>query len=493
MFQLRGLDDVTAHPRSIKPLWGLIADSMPIFGRIRTPYFGLNSIFGVVAFVMIAAVPTLSLPVLLMMFFLAFTCIAWSDLLTEAVYSTHLRAKPEHGPDLISYVWGGIALGKLVSISIVGELLENVGNRAPYWFCAPAAAATMLITILNLPEEEKRRGRCCKKLGGSELPLAIVALVIGCGALGLSLLSVFGGDLRTKASRACGPQPHSLGLVTASLTPVVAKVNAFFFVQNICGLSISGASFYFFTDGPEAYPDGPHLDKVFYTTAIGIVSTIFTLVGMAVYNRWMQHWRYPVMLMVGSIMYAICNLLSCLVYTRANVRLGISDKVFVLASDAMQMVVFELSWLPNMLLMSQLCPKGCEATMFALLAGMGNLGMNLGGYFGAFMLDMLGVKPTGQVGDEEEFQNLWVAAAIAAVAPLVPVALVFQLIPNVSQKDKIEGLVSSSQGSPLSRFLSHYMNIQEEPSSDSETETEMKNMSRLENESTSDEDKSTLT
>lgn len=39
---------------------------------------------------------------------------------------------------------------------------------------------------------------------------------------------------------ACGPQPHSLGLVTASLTPVVAKVNAFFFVQNICGLSISG-------------------------------------------------------------------------------------------------------------------------------------------------------------------------------------------------------------------------------------------------------------
>ena len=41
------------------------------------------------------------------MFFLVFMDIAWSDLLCEAVYSTHLREKPEHGPNLISYIWGG--------------------------------------------------------------------------------------------------------------------------------------------------------------------------------------------------------------------------------------------------------------------------------------------------------------------------------------------------------------------------------------------------
>lgn len=32
----------------------------------------------------------------------------------------------------------------------------------------------------------------------------------------------------------------ALGLVSAALTPIVAKVNAFFFIQSICSFSISG-------------------------------------------------------------------------------------------------------------------------------------------------------------------------------------------------------------------------------------------------------------
>jgi len=480
-------------PWAIKPLFGLIADSMPILGFNRTPYFALNSIAGVTALFMIGFVPSLSLSVLLMMFFLVFMDIAWSDLLTEAVYSTHLRDKPDQGPSLISFIWGGIGIGKLVCISIVGILMEKVGNRAPYLIAAPAAAFTLLITFLNLPEETSRRGRCCKKLGGSEMPLAIVGLVIGLGALSLALLSVFGGDLHTKVICAGILACVALGLVSAALTPIVAKVNAFFFIQSICSFSISGASFYFFTDGPEAYPDGPHLSKVFYSSAIGFVSTVFSLVGMLVYNKWMQHWRYPFILMMGSLMSCACSLVSCIVFTRLNVRLGISDKFFVLASDAIQMVVMEIAWLPNMLLMSQLCPKGCEATMFALLAGMGNLGANLGNYFGAFLLQMLSVQPTGAAGDEKQFENLWVAAVVSAIAPCIPLVLVFQLIPNISQKDPIKGLTSSSAGSPLSRFLSHYFNIEDIPSDDSSQE--LKNWTEVdgeENVSSSDEEEKVM-
>lgn len=475
-------------PWAIKPLFGLIADSMPILGFNRTPYFALNSICGVSALFLIGFFPSLSLPILLLMFFLVFMDIAWSDLLTEAVYSTHLREKPDQGPSLISFIWGGIGIGKLFCISIVGILMEKVGNRAPYLIAAPAAAFTLLITFLNLPEETSRRGRCCKKLGGSEMPLAIVGLVIGLGALSLALLSVFGGNLYTKVICAGILAVVALSLVSAALTPIVAKVNAFFFIQSICSFSISGASFYFFTDGPEAYPDGPHLSKVFYSSAIGFVSTVFSLLGMVIYNRWMQHWRYPFILMMGSLLSCACNLVSCIVFTRTNVRFGISDKFFVLASDAVQTVVMEIAWLPNVLLTSQLCPKGCEATMFALLAGMGNLGANLGNYFGAFLLQLLGVQPTGAAGDEEQFQNLWLAAVVSAIAPCIPLVLVFQLIPNISQKDPIKGLTSSSAGSPLSRFLSHYFNVQEISSDDSDME--LKNMIQMaeENVTSSDEE-----
>ena len=42
-------------PRAIKPLFGLIADSMPILGFNRTPYFALNSICGVSALFLIGS------------------------------------------------------------------------------------------------------------------------------------------------------------------------------------------------------------------------------------------------------------------------------------------------------------------------------------------------------------------------------------------------------------------------------------------------------
>lgn len=47
--------EIDRTSRAIKPLFGLIADSMPILGFNRTPYFALNSIAGVTALFMIGA------------------------------------------------------------------------------------------------------------------------------------------------------------------------------------------------------------------------------------------------------------------------------------------------------------------------------------------------------------------------------------------------------------------------------------------------------
>lgn len=42
------------------------------------------------------------------------------------------------------------------------------------------------------------------------------------------------------------------------LTPLVAKVNAFAVLYTGLNASISGATFYFYTDSKEVYPAGPH-------------------------------------------------------------------------------------------------------------------------------------------------------------------------------------------------------------------------------------------
>merc|ERR1740130_183909 len=79
---------------------------------------------------------------------------------------------------------------------------------------------------------------------------------------------------------------------TMLLHPMIGRMNCFFFIQTCCVVDISGASFYFFTDSASQFPQGPHFSKVFFASALGVFVAILNLVGMYIYNRYMQHWRY---------------------------------------------------------------------------------------------------------------------------------------------------------------------------------------------------------
>ena len=50
---------------------------------------------------------------------------------------------------------------------------------------------------------------------------------------------------------------------------------------------------------------------------------------------------------------------------------------------------------PGVVILSQLCPPGLEATMYALLAGCHNLGGAIASSTGAWVLQVLSVQPSG--------------------------------------------------------------------------------------------------
>merc|ERR1719439_83550 len=76
------------------------------------------------------------------------------------------------------------------------------------------------------------------------------------------------------------------------LSPIIAKFNAFSLIQTSCTFTVSGAAFYFFTDTPEQYPEGPHFSPFFYNTVLGVVQCIFSLIGIYCYQRFMSTWKY---------------------------------------------------------------------------------------------------------------------------------------------------------------------------------------------------------
>ena len=76
-------------------------------------------------------------------------------------------------------------------------------------------------------------------------------------------------------------------------SPAIANMNFFFFLQTALAISIEGATFYFFTDEPLDLEktDGPGFSIYFYTTGIGLVASVFNILGMIMYNKSMKFWR----------------------------------------------------------------------------------------------------------------------------------------------------------------------------------------------------------
>lgn len=221
------------------------------------------------------------------------------------------------------------------------------------------------------------------------------------------------------------------------MQPMIGKMNTFSVIQTVCAFSIHGSLFYFYTDGPQQYPEGPHFSPIFLMSVIGLVSGIISLAGFALYNMCFKHWKYHSLFVVTNIVHSSIMSLAAIQYSRLNIRLGIPDEVFAIGYATVSSVSASIMWVPQIVLLTQLCPKHVEATMYALLAGCHNLGNMVGEVLGACVLEALGVTPTGAKNEGHKFDNLWIAALISACLPLITICLLPCLIPNRYQTERL--------------------------------------------------------
>jgi hypothetical protein len=222
------------------------------------------------------------------------------------------------------------------------------------------------------------------------------------------------------------------------LSPVLARLNAFIFLDMAMSLDIGGATFYFYTDSPAEYPDGPHFSPFFYTTVLGVVGAVFSLLGIYCYNRFTYDWTYRNLMIVVNIVGSVFSMLDVIMFARLNLKWGIPDDYMVLGYAASSDLFFYWSWMPLVVVLSHLCPKDMEATTYALLAGSANLGETVADNFGSLLLQWLDCEPSGAIGESAQFRNLWLAAVITVILPLVEVIGLIWLLPNARQNEKIE-------------------------------------------------------
>jgi len=457
--QMQIYSGVTFLPWSLKPILGLLSDMMPVGGYNKAPYFIGASVLGSAGLLSVGLSPVegLSTTMLVVCFFFLALQISTVDLLSEAKYSAKLQEHPQYGPDLLSYVWFGLTLAGLLASAISGVVILGLGAEWAYLICGIPAALVILPAAFGFLEEQyqtrddvqaTRRRFLIHQREACFLCLLMFIGDAAVLAVGLSFSS---------AAVNCAVSVTVLFLLLIAfsllLTPVIAKFAVYTMLQASLTWSISGASYYFYTDDAESYPEGPHFSAMFYNSVLGTMGTLLSLLGIVTYNRYLSHWSYRSLLVVANLAVFFFSQLDVVMFARLNSEYGISDYALVLGASCIESVIANWQWMPLVVILSFLCPKGMESTLYALLAGCHNFGSTVGSNCGAVLLEALGVSPSGAAGESEQFENLWAAAMVVSVLPLLSTALVFVLVPDASQSEMLVG-DSATEGSLLRQWIS---------------------------------------
>lgn len=449
---------IVALPWSMKPVFGLISDMFPIGGYKKQPYMLFFSVLGVASMLAIGILPQtlLSVTGLIICLMFAQTQFSVCDLLSEATYAERIQDCPRLGPSLVSYVWGGLSLMSMVAVLLSGCVIaESV--RLVFVISAGVSMVVFLPIVNNYLQERKltpeevaserqkilqQKEACilCVVMLFANISLTVCGLVFDSVVLNAAVALVFTIILLVSFS--------------VLLTPVVAKFNAFILVQGACSLSISSASFYFYTDSAVKYPEGPHFSIFFYSSVLGLVGSAMSLLGVFAYQRFMSKWRYRNLLIFANVFLCVLSMMDVIMFSRLNLVIGIPDHCMMLGATISESLVAQWQWMPSVVILSYLCPRGLEATMYALLAGCANFGGIVSGDFGALLLQWLQVEPRGAVGETIAFDNLWIAALISSLSPLVVIVLLFWLIPDARQDEKLlSDDADASSGSLFQRWF----------------------------------------
>lgn len=440
--QMQIFGGVTQLPWAMKPVIGLISDVLPIKGYHKAPYILIASFFGVMACGVIGLVPHdhLSVVRLVVCLFMVQLQLSVCDLLTEAKYAEKMQSKPEQGPALMTFVWFGLQVGGLIATAGIGPTIKFLGPKAPYCIALFFLAFIIVPISRNYMEERQatpeQLAETRKSMSGQKEACGLCFLMF-VGTLVLSYLGIVFESARINAAAAIIVALVMLVAFSVVLKPVIAKVNAFFLLQTSLGVSIGGASFYFYIDTPEQFPEGPHFSMEFFTSVLGVIGSICSLIGIYTYQRYASECTYRKLLLLTNVALSILSVTDIMFFTRMNVRLGIPDHLFVLGASVLTTVIAQWMWMPGVVILSQLCPKGMEATMYALLAGCHNLGNTISSNCGALVLELLGCQPSGAKNESAQFQNLWMGSAISTVLPMVTLCLLPWLIPDAKQTDRI--------------------------------------------------------
>ncbi len=360
--QVAALMGIAALPWVIKPVFGFLSDSLPILGYRRRSYIIFSGLLGTVSWLAMATVVDSAITATLAIL-LSSLSVAISDVIVDSLVVIRIQQQSQkEAGSLQSLCWGASALGGLITAYISGSLLEQFSTQVVFGI---TASFPLLVSCVAMLIHEQR---VSDRPNFSTVRHQTQQLWQGMKQKAIWLPTLF--------------------LFIWQSTPT-ADSAFFFFTTNELGFT------------PE------------FLGRVRLVTSLASLVGVAVFQRYLRHLSFRLILGWSTVIAAALGMTTLLLVTHTNRLLGIDDHWFSLGDSLILTVIGQITFMPVLVLSAKICPPGVEATFFALLMSIWNLGGLLSHESGALLTHALGVT-------DSNFDNLWILVVITNLTTLIP-------------------------------------------------------------------------
>ncbi|KAH9764946.1 Folate-biopterin transporter 1 [Citrus sinensis] len=377
-------------PWLIKPLYGFISDSLPLFGYRRRSYLVLSGLLGALSWSLMATIVESKYSAALSIL-LGSLSVAFSDVVVDSMVVERARGESQSvSGSLQSLCWGSSAFGGIVSSYFSGSMVDAYGVR----FVFGVTALLPLITsgVAVLVKEQQVLGPSRRQ----NLPL---------------------GDPSFFESS----KQNMFQLWEAVKQPNVFLPTLFVFLWQATPHSDS-AMFYF--THPKFVTNsfvGFSTNELGFTPEflgrVKFVTSVASLLGVGLYNGFLKNVPLRKIFLANTIFGTALGMTQVFLVTGLNRKFGISDEWFAIGDSLILTVLSQASFMPVLVLAARLCPEGMEATLFATLMSISNGGSVLGGLLGAGLTQLFGVT-------KDSFDNLATLIILCNLSSLLPLPLI---------------------------------------------------------------------
>ena len=357
--QMAAIFGVISVPWCLKPIFGFISDSNPIFGYRRKPYMILSAYVACFMWILLPFCPHDEF-LLTLVLTMSSAGMCFADVMADSLLVTAAKMESEENKGTIqSWSWGMRFTGGLLAAATGAVAYEKLGYAQVF--------------LLN-----------------SMIPVAVAIL-----ACFIKEDTTFTHTDWLKTGKT---------LVGAIRQPGIYKPALFLFL--ICVTPGYGSTITFFYERELGFTPNEF-------GMLDVMGHIVSIIGIMIYKRYLREVSFPKIFGVALFLSFLLENTMLLLVFHVNRQMGIPDYIFAFIERVTITLVGQFITMPMVVLGARLCPPGVEGSLYALLMSITNIGGVVSEEWGSLLTNMFGI--TGN-----NFSNLWKLMLVCHAFDLIP-------------------------------------------------------------------------